>query len=288
MKKLNITDVRILPGDSGFLIDDGCTAILYDSGFGFTGKQMAERIRQELGTRKLDYIFLTHSHYDHVLGSTWIAKMYPEVKIVAGTYTHSIFQKTSARSTMQEIDQKAANQCAWGKYDDLSDALRVDIAVEHGDILDCGDLQFRVIALPGHTRCSVGFYLEENKLLLGTETLGVYVGKGTYLPSYLVGYRATMDSFQKAKALGAKQILIPHYGLVENEEAQRYLDASEHVSQETAQIILGYLSQGMTHSEILNHLTKQLYQPHVAPVYPHDAFQLNTAIMIRLIEKELR
>ena len=36
-------NVKVIhPGDSGFLIDDGKTAILIDSGYGFTGFRMAE------------------------------------------------------------------------------------------------------------------------------------------------------------------------------------------------------------------------------------------------------
>ena len=88
---LKITDVRVVPGDSAFLLDDGRTAILYDTGFGFTGYGVAENVRRVLGKRKLDYIFLTHSHYDHALGSAYVAKRYPDVKVVAGEYARTIF-----------------------------------------------------------------------------------------------------------------------------------------------------------------------------------------------------
>ena len=74
MKQLKITDVRALPGDSAFLVDDGKTSILYDTGFGFTGDRVAENVKKELGNRSLDYIFLTHSHYDHALGSVYLRK----------------------------------------------------------------------------------------------------------------------------------------------------------------------------------------------------------------------
>ena len=52
MNKLSITDVRIHPGDSAFLLDDGQTAILYDTGFGFPAyrKQGRTRIAGELLT----------------------------------------------------------------------------------------------------------------------------------------------------------------------------------------------------------------------------------------------
>ena len=93
MQNLKITDVRVHPGDSAFLIDDGKTTILYDSGFGFTGFGVAENIKKVLGSRPLDYIFLTHSHYDHALGSAYISHIYKETKIVAGEYASKIFAK---------------------------------------------------------------------------------------------------------------------------------------------------------------------------------------------------
>ena len=58
MMNLTITDVRPTPGDGGFLIDDGKTTILYDTGFAFTGHELAGNIKNVLGDRKLDYIFL--------------------------------------------------------------------------------------------------------------------------------------------------------------------------------------------------------------------------------------
>ena len=69
MLDLKITDVRVVPADSGFLVDDGVTSSLYDSGFAFTGVEMAQNVKRALGNRTLDYIFLTHSHYEHALGA---------------------------------------------------------------------------------------------------------------------------------------------------------------------------------------------------------------------------
>ena len=88
--ELSITDVRVLPGDCAFLIDNGCTAVLYDTGFGFTGEGIVQNIRKELGERPLDYILLTHSHYDHVLGACHISRAYPQAKIIAGEYVQKI------------------------------------------------------------------------------------------------------------------------------------------------------------------------------------------------------
>ena len=62
MKELQVVDMRVVPGDSAYLIYNDTTAILYDNGFAFTGYALARKIKETLGERKLDYIFLTHSH----------------------------------------------------------------------------------------------------------------------------------------------------------------------------------------------------------------------------------
>ncbi|MBQ7885483.1 MAG: MBL fold metallo-hydrolase [Clostridia bacterium] len=284
---LTITDVRALPGDSAFLIDDGQTAILYDTGFGFTAERLAENIRDILGERTLDYIFLTHSHYDHVLGSCYLLRVYPDAKVVAGEYVKKIFSKPTAREKMRALDRSAAEKEGVTDYEDLVDELRVDIAVGDGDEIACGDMTFRVIGLPGHTKCSIGFYLAENRLLLGTETLGVYFGKHTYMPSYLVGYQMSLDSYAKAAALDVDQLLIPHYGVVGREEAQAFLAGAEQSVTQTAMRIREILSSGGTKEDAFEDFKKTYYIERVRPAYPISAFNLNTGIMIDLVQKEL-
>lgn len=286
MIDLKITDVRAVPGDSAFLIDDGKTAILYDSGFGFTGDRIAENIKKQLGDRALDFIFLTHSHYDHALASAYVLDYYPNAKVVAGSYATKIFAKPTARAVMMDLDKKFATKCGVEDYRDLSENLKVDIPVEHNDIITCGDMNFRAIALPGHTRCSIGFYLEENRLLLANETLGVYFGDGQYLSSYLVGYQMTLDSFNEAKKLAIDSVLIAHYGLIENDEAKAFLENSEKNAVETANKVLSMLRSGLSKEEIIEQYTNEVYDEKVSIIYPIDAFRLNTGIMIDLLKRE--
>ena len=286
MIPLTITDVRAIPGDSAFLIDDGETAVLYDTGFGFTGYSVAEKIRRILGERPLDYILLTHSHYDHALGSAYIRKVYPNVQVVAGAYAHKIFSKPTARAVMGDLDRKAAASLCVTDYEDLTGELRADVAVADGDVIECGRMKFTAVELPGHTKCSVGYYLAENRLLLGAETLGVYFGEGFYLPSFLVGYGMTMASIEKAMMLDIDQLLIPHFGPVSGEEARNYLAGGQRSARESADLILAQLAQGKTDEEILAYLTEVLYTDRVRPSYPEAAFRMNTEIMIRLIRNE--
>ena len=287
MKNIKIIDVRVSLGDSGFLIDDGKTAILYDSGFGFTGCAMADKIREYLGDRKLDYIFLTHSHYDHVLGSAYALKYWPEAKIVAGEYAVKIFAKDSAKNLMHDLDRKFADYNGVGDYEDLTDNLRVDIPVCDGHEIAAGDMTFTAVTLPGHTRCSIGFYLKSEKLLLSCESLGVFDGKDKVVPSFLVGYQMSLDSIKKAQALDIDNVLVPHCGYLDKEQTAFYLREAYDSTVKVAGEIADLLKAGGTKQDALERFKAEFYHGNVRDMYPVDAMELNTGIMIGIIEKEL-
>lgn len=283
---LKITDVRAHPGDSAFLIDDGMTAVLYDTGFAFTGYAVAEKIAEVLGNRTLDYIFLTHSHYDHAAGSPYICAQYPDVKVVAGEYAVKIFAKPTARALMREMDRKFAAKCGVTEYEDRIDELRVDIPVKNGDVIRAGNMEFTAVDLPGHTKCSVGYYLASEKLLLSTETLGVYDGENTVVPSYLVGYRMALDSISKAEKLEIDNILLPHCGLLDREKTLVYLSLCRKNAVETADEIVKILRNGGLPSEAVRYFREKYYNGNVPAIYPEDAMELNTGIMVKLLERE--
>ena len=283
---IKIIDVRVNPGDSGFLIDDGKTAILYDSGFAFTGYAMADKIKAYLGDRKLDYIFLTHSHYDHVLGSVYALQYWPEAKVVAGEYAVKIFAKDTAKSLMRDLDRKFADYNGIGEYEDLIDNLRVDIPVCDGDKIVAGDMVFTVVNLPGHTRCSVGFYLESEKLLLSCESLGVFDGENKIVPSFLVGYQMSIDSIKKAQTLDIDNVLVPHCGYLDKEQTAFYLEEAYRSTVSTAEKIADLLKAGGRKEDALRLFKDEYYRGNVKEMYPVDAMELNTGIMIGVIAKE--
>ena len=101
-----------------------------------------------------------------------------------------------------------------------------------------GDMEFEVVNLPGHTKCCIGFYCREKGLFLSNETLGVYDGEKTIVPSYLVSYEDTIKSIEKTEKLDIKYILAPHYGILNEEQTEYFLDNMKSASEQTAQEIL--------------------------------------------------
>lgn len=284
---IKVTDVRCQKGDAAFLIDDGKTSILYDTGFGFTGYAVAENIKNCLGERPLDYIFLTHSHYDHALGSAYILRHFPSAKVVAGKYAVDIFKRDGAKRTMKELDAKFAQTCGVSDYEFLGDKLKVDIAVDDGDIVCAGDMTFTVIYLPGHTRCCVGYYLENEGLLLSNETLGVYDGEETIVPSCLVSYSDTIASMEKIEQLNVTAIVAPHLGLLNKTQTEFFLKNMKSSTQNAAQDLLESIKNGLSEEEIIEQFKEKYWHGYIKEIYPEDAANLNTSITICLIKNEL-
>ena len=163
----------------------------------------------------------------------------------------------------------------------------MDVTVNDGDTIQCGDMTFSVVSLPGHTKDSIAFYLREKKLLLGSETLGVYFGNDTYLPFFLVGYQMSLDAFEKVKTMDIDYMLLPHYGVVDKAETQRFLKNAEWTFRDTAEKIVALYKAGGTVEDGIEYYKDRFYKDNVIPTYPVNAFRLNTSIMVELIRKEL-
>lgn len=284
---ITITDVRCQKGDASFLLDDGKTSILYDTGFGFTGYAVAENIKKVLGNRELDYIFLTHSHYDHALGSPYILRKYPTAKVVAGSYAEGIFKRDGAKRVMKDLDAKFAEKCGVTDYEFLGDELKVDIAVDDGDVIKAGDMEFKVLSLPGHTRCSVGYYCEKEGLFLSCESIGVYDGEDTILPSYLIGYGASISSIEKVEKLNINSIVIPHFGLLDKNQTEFFLKNMKSAAQGLAQELLDSIKKGYSDEEIIEQFKDKYWHGYIKEISPIDAFKLNASITLQLIRNEL-
>jgi hydroxyacylglutathione hydrolase len=88
---------------------------------------------------KLDYIFLTHHHGDHIDGVPELVERYhPQVA---------------------------------GNAADAHRLPKLDIPAREGDLIDLGAAKLRVIATPGHTIGHIAYYIADGGILLPGDTL---------------------------------------------------------------------------------------------------------------------
>jgi glyoxylase-like metal-dependent hydrolase (beta-lactamase superfamily II)/uncharacterized membrane protein len=155
------------PGGEVFLISGSEKTAVIDSGMAFGAEKLIENLKKELGDRKLDYVILTHTHYDHVGGLPYLRKEWPELVSLGAAYGKYVFERPNALKVIKNL-----SKTAWKTYRPdnkrpkvLMEGLSIDQVIKEDDVISLGDRSLRVIETPGHTNCSLSFVLEPDSVI---------------------------------------------------------------------------------------------------------------------------
>lgn len=275
------------PGGECFLLLSKRSAILIDSGFSYSAPKTADNIQKELNGKRLDYILLSHSHYDHAGGSGLLRERFPGAKVVAHAYAAKIFSKESAKALMRHLNANAAEKMGMPVDHHSIDVLHVDTVVEHNDRVKTADLSIRAFSTPGHTQCSTSYYIEELDLLCTSETSGVAPNYPTVMPAFISSYQATLKSIELQEKLKARHLHIPHQGILSGADAEAYFAKAREAAEEHAEFVLDAHRSGCNAEEIVKQYSEKFYTDIVAQIQPKEAFVINTQAMIPRLLQEM-
>lgn len=273
-------------GGDCFLIRGKGANILVDAGFAFSAEIATEKIKAELKGEKLDYILLTHSHYDHALGVPVLRKTFPSVKVIGSEYCNYILSKPTARKKMQEMDDFAAEAYGMEKSEDFTELLYCDITLKEDEEILLGEEKVKAVALPGHTKCCMGYYFTEEKMLVSCETLGIYADETQIFPGCLIGYSMTLDSIEKALSIDIKELLIPHSGYLYGKAVEEYLTESKKVTTDCKNLIIDAYSKGKDFDGIVEVYKEKYYSEEISKNYPEHALMANLSAQIPMFINE--
>lgn len=285
---LDVVNVGCVPGGEAFLLMTEEKTAIFDAGFSFTAKGMVKKMKAELGERKLDYILLSHSHYDHISGASLMKKVWPEAKIVSAEHAAKVFEKPTAMKTIRRMNRFAASYFKKSQFfsNDLS-RIHTDVIVKDGDVIDLGSLKLVTVEAPGHTWDSLAFWCESEGLLMTCETMGVFAGTDSIMPTCLVSYNASMRYIEKMEGMNIRKMLYPHYGIIDGEEACRKVIAMARRDNELCmKIISDAFESGKSEDEIKQIVKDKFYTDIVRTGQPEKAFDLNNKYLVPMMIRE--
>lgn len=141
-----------------FLDDDG-GASLVDSGYLTHAPLTLSLVERLLEGRPLRRLLNTHLHSDHCGGNATLQRAFPDLhtRVPAG-----------ALATVRAWDEHALSFRATGQR---CEPFRADGALQAGDVLRLGALDWQVLVAPGHDPLSVMLHCTEARLLISADAL---------------------------------------------------------------------------------------------------------------------
>jgi uncharacterized membrane protein YkvI/glyoxylase-like metal-dependent hydrolase (beta-lactamase superfamily II) len=276
-------------GETTLILGSDKTAIL-DCGMAYCGEVTAENIKRALKDktnsrgipRTLDYILLSHTHYDHVGGVPYIKKEWPTAVVCASAYADHVLRRSSALKVIQRLGEEAEKTFGTGDLSKITvKGLAVDRILSDGEVLSLGEESIHVLETPGHTNCSTTYVLEPAGIMFTSESTGVLEGEGCIHGAVLKSYRDARASLEKCKAYNAKRLISPHYGMVPLYYIQEYWNIFEKQIDEELIFIHSMYEQNLSENDMIQRFVDKYWEEERAQEQPIEAFLLNAKNTIK-------
>ncbi|MCS7245634.1 MAG: MBL fold metallo-hydrolase [candidate division WOR-3 bacterium] len=259
--------------------------ILIDTGTAFYGYKLRDFLKN-MGIKKINYLLITHSHYDHIGGVPIILESFIVERIFAHSYIKNVFSSQRALSLIEnlnKIELKVLNPLLNYSFK----SFEITDEVKEGDILDFEDIKIHFLETPGHTRDSVSYYILPWKVIIPGEACGVPNSDDTYiLPQFLSSLSQYINSIQKIMKLDIEILGLPHEHLIfGRENIKRYLEDSLKTTYEYVEIIENAIKNISNFEKVLDFLTEEIHSKKRIR-QPIHAFRENLKAQVITISRE--
>lgn len=153
LKRIKI-DIPAVGGTNCYIVQDEETkeTMVIDPGGD------VDKIVEMLNTihAKVKYILLTHCHGDHIAG------------------VNELKQRVGGKILIHRLDEEGLRNpnVNLAEYVGLGRVIvQADARLDDGDLIHVGNLEFKILHTPGHTKGGISIYSEEEKLLFSGDTL---------------------------------------------------------------------------------------------------------------------
>ncbi|MBQ9059922.1 MAG: MBL fold metallo-hydrolase [Firmicutes bacterium] len=286
-------------GGEAILICGSEKTALLDCGMAYCAETTLSNLLNRLsalGRERLDYILLSHSHYDHIGALPWMREAFPGAIVCGSQHCADILLRPGAHSLMKELGEDALQLYEPGSTKEIRvDGLGVDRVLRDGDMISLGEQTITAYETMGHTDCSMSFYLEPAGVLFTSESTGIIEGKIEGTPDgrgyihtpVLKDFSQALASMEKCRALHPAHICLPHFGMVPPDLLDRYWDDFAEECESKIAFARLLKNGGLTEEEMLDRYAARYWTTYKAMEQPKEAFMINSKYILRALMKEI-
>ncbi len=165
----------------------------------------------------IHYLVATHAHFDHVCGIPALRDMFPQAQVLASEEAQRVLSKTKIINNFLAQDARmSAVLLAEGVIADKIaspsvDVITVDQTLQEGDTIDLeDDLSLQVIAAPGHSPCSLAYYLPNDQVMFLSDAGGFQISDEDLFPIFFQGYEMYIETIKRLMSFPTRMLAIAH------------------------------------------------------------------------------
>jgi len=279
--------VRVTAGRGGeaILILGSEKTGIYDCGMACFHEGLIENIKAVLepAGRTLDYVFMSHTHYDHIGALPYLIRQWPDVKVCGSPKAEKVFKSEGAKKTMVRLGENARQLYGCGDVEITAEGLRLDIPLAEGDEVSLGDISVKAYETKGHTDCSMSYMIEPLNILFASESTGVHTGPDFMYTAILKSYRESIESAEKMAQLDVNYIISPHYGVIPQHQNPVYFERCIQAAAEEKALVDDGVANGLSLEEILDNHKAKYWSAERDQNQPYAAYRLNAEITCKLL-----
>jgi 2-aminobenzoylacetyl-CoA thioesterase len=275
----------------GYIVKGRKNRLMIDAGINAMGPAYIASLEKIFGDKNaLDYVFATHSHFDHVGSIPYLKRKMPGLKAGAFARVGELMKKQSVINLMTALSMAHFElfRSIVGEEDVHIEPIDFELELKNGDRFDLGGVTCEVYEVPGHTRDSLAFFIPEARALFAGEAFGVLEGDkdGDLQVEFLSSYDDYVSSLDKMIALRPRLIGMAHLWVFTDDDATEFLEKSREETPKYRQLIERYLdATNGDIDEAVATMAKREYDEKGTIAQPRAAYIENLRAAVRTIAR---
>ena len=249
-----------------YLMEGRKESLLINAGTAHLLPALLRQFREfDIDEGRITRLLMLHSHYDHVGTAPFFKRRNRNLKLYASVRGWRILSMPKVVAAINAAGREAATRAGeTGVFEDHRVPWDKDVTGEplsEGDPLDIDPFKGKVYATPGHSICSISYYVPALKALFPSDAGGIPYGN-TILAAGNANFTQYEKSLEKIKHLEVNYLCADHYGYIKGPEAGNYIIESILAARKRRLEFMDTYHRTMDIEETTRSLIKRFYKRH--------------------------